>query len=220
MWDTDKYKRRFQCFVCAVQFDEFEEYSKHIIENHEEGQDYVKCPLTRCQAPVRCVRTHFKAKHPSEKLPQVGQLKATIWRDISPQGKIKKRRPKFREGWHQSTKMGKNFYYRSGYEKTVYELLDSWHNCTAYEVEPFAIPYIHQGEQHDYTPDVLVSYLNGFMEVWEIKPANQTLLEKNQDKWFAAQRACEARCWGFKVMTESSINKLKKTVKEQYLNES
>ena len=47
--------------------DDYESYKSHILENHEEGREYVICPLTRCGCPVRCVRTHFKAKHPHEK---------------------------------------------------------------------------------------------------------------------------------------------------------
>ncbi|RDJ35336.1 MAG: hypothetical protein DWQ19_11010 [Crenarchaeota archaeon] len=218
MFNTPKNIRKFQCFVCARQFESFEEFVSHIVETHEEGTDYVLCPLERCKAPVRDVRSHFKVKHPTEKLPQKGMLKATVWRDVTPKGKIKKRKPKFREGWHHSTKMEKNFYYRSGYEKTVYECFDSWHEVLAYEAEPFQIPYIHEGQCHQYTPDVFIAFIDGHKEVWEVKPANQTLLEKNQNKWFSAKQACEARGWEFVVATEQVIQKLKKKVKNQFLD--
>lgn len=208
--------RKFRCFVCSIEFEQFDEYKNHILESHEEGQDYIKCPVEYCQAPIRCMRSHFKAKHPHLALPKTGMLKAIVWRDIASNGKMK-RKNKFREGWHESTKMGKNFYFRSGYEKSVFELLDSWHRVMAYEVEPFAIPYIHEGSQHNYTPDVFISFIDGKIEIWEIKPASQTLLEKNQNKWFSAKRACEAKGWGFEVITEQTIEKLKKTVKNQYM---
>ena len=211
--------RKFQCFVCGVMFDALDEFTSHIVETHDEGTDYIVCPLERCKAPVRDMRMHFKAKHPGDKLPQKGMMKATIWRDISAKGQVKKRKAKFREGWHQSTKMGKNFYYRSGYEKIVYECLDSWHEVIAYEAEPFEIPYIHEGQCHNYIPDAFIAFLDGHKEVWEIKPANQTLLEKNQSKWFSAKKACEARGWGFEVITETTINKLKKKVKDQFLQD-
>ncbi len=209
--------RKFQCFICGVMHDSFEEFKSHIIENHEEGTDYIPCPLERCKAPVRDMKAHFKAKHPSEAIPKKGMMKATVWRDISTKGQIKKRKARFREGWHQSTKMQKSFYYRSGYEKIVYECLDSWNEVVAYQAEPFKIPYIHEGECHEYTPDVFIAFLNDRKEVWEIKPANQTLLERNQNKWFSAKKACEARGWGFEVITEQSINKLKKKAKTQHL---
>jgi hypothetical protein len=200
-------------------FDALDEFTSHIVETHDEGTDYIVCPLERCKAPVRDMRMHFKAKHPGDKLPQKGMMKATIWRDISAKGQVKKRKAKFREGWHQSTKMGKNFYYRSGYEKIVYECLDSWHEVIAYEAEPFEIPYIHEGQCHNYIPDAFIAFLDGHKEVWEIKPANQTLLEKNQSKWFSAKKACEARGWGFEFITETTINKLKKKVKDQFLQD-
>lgn len=210
-------QRKFQCFICGIQYTEFSEFKEHIVEKHEEGRDYVLCPLERCKAPVRDVRTHFKAKHPYEKVPPKGQLKAIIWRDIKDNGKIKKRKPKFREGYYESTKMNKSFYYRSGWECTVYELLDSWNQVIAYEVEPFEIPYIHEGNAHMYKPDLFIAFLNGKKEIWEIKPSNQTSLKKNQDKWFSAKRACEVRGWGFEVINEIMIEKLKKAVKNQYL---
>lgn len=212
----NQYVRKYQCFICSLLFNEYDEYKNHILENHEEGTDYIKCPLEYCQVPVRCIRSHFKAKHPHSEIPKVNLLKAIVWRDVAPNGKIKKK-IKFREGWHDSTKMNKSFYFRSGYEKTVYELLDSWYKVSAYEAEPFQIPYIHEGQQHNYTPDLFISFIDSTIEIWEIKPANQTLLEKNQDKWFSAKRACEAKGWGFEVVTEQTIEKLKKTVKNQYL---
>ena len=217
-YDNNSQKRKYQCFVCGVAFLDFEEYKSHIIQNHEEGTDYVKCPLARCQAPVRDVRVHFKAIHPSETLPKQGMLKATLWRDITADGKAKKKKPKCREGYYQSTKMGKAFFYRSGWEATVFECLDSWNEVLAYEVEPFEIPYIHKGESHKYIPDVFVMFLDGRKEVWEIKPSSQTHLQMNQDKWYSAKIACEARGWNFEVIVEQRIEKLKKIIKEQYLN--
>jgi len=214
----DKNKKKYQCFVCGVQFTIFDEFTAHILEKHEEGRDYIKCPLKRCSCPVRDVRAHMKARHPTEKIPQTGQLKSLIWRDISPQGKVKTKKPKFREGYYESTKMGKAMYYRSGWEATVFELLDTWNEVVAFEAEPFEIPYIHDGNCHNYKPDIFVAFLDGHKEIWEVKPSSQTHLEKNQDKWFSAKRACEARDWGFEVITEQVIEKLKKTVKNQHLN--
>ena len=214
---TKDNKRKFQCFVCGVQFEQYDEFTSHVSEKHEEGRDYVKCPLTRCSAPVRDIRAHFKAKHPTEKVPPIGQMKALIWRDIGPKGQIKTRKPKFREGYYDSIKMGKSFHYRSGWECTVYELLDSWNEVIAYEAEPFDIPYIHEGNAHMYKPDLFIAFADGSKAVWEVKPSNQTALEKNQDKWFSAEKACEARGWEFVVVTEQVIEKVKKVVKNQHL---
>jgi hypothetical protein len=215
--DENKNKRKFTCFVCGRVFTEFEEFKNHIIEKHEEGRDYVICPLERCKTPVRDIKMHFKVKHPSEKIPEKGQSKALIWRDVKSNGEVKTRKPKFREGWYHSTKMNQSFFYRSGYEAKVFELLDSWNGVLAYTVEEFKIPYIFEGKQHEYIPDIFVAYTDGSKEVWEIKPATQTSLEKNKAKWHFAENACKERNWIFRVITEKEIEKLKKTVRDQYL---
>lgn len=216
-FNNEKPSRKYSCFVCAMQFASYPEYKDHIIEKHEEGREYILCPLARCGAPIRCCRTHFKAKHPTEKVPPKGMMKALVWKDITNDGKLKTRKPTFREGYYESTKMQKPFHYRSSWEAKVYEYLDCWNEVLAYEVEPFEIPYIHEGEQHKYKPDLFIAFLDGHKEVWEVKPANQTLIQKNQDKWFAAKLACEIRGWGFEVVTEQLIEKLRLKVKNQHL---
>jgi hypothetical protein len=167
------------------------------------------------------MRSHFKVKHPHTPLPKKGMMKASVWKDVNPKkgSKTKTKKPKFREGYYESTKMKKALHYRSGYEAKIYEYLDSWHKVVAFEPEPFAIPYIYKGEGHKYWPDLLVHYEDGKKEVWEIKPANQTGLEKNTQKWRAAELALESRGWDFIVVTEVGINKLKNLVKNQFLNE-
>lgn len=210
-------KRTYQCFVCGIMFDTYDEFQNHILEEHEEGRDYIKCPLERCQAPVRDLRLHFKIKHPHEQIPKNSQMKATIWRDFSPKGKKRSKKPKFKEGWYFSTKMNKKIKYRSGYEQTVYECLDRDIEVNGFDAEPFKIPYIHKGNQHDYIPDIIVKFLDGHTEIWEIKPANQTNLPKNQDKWYAANEACKKRGWKFVVITEKGIGKLKRKIQ---LNEA
>jgi hypothetical protein len=210
--NTDKNTKKYQCFVCGVMFDNFDLYKTHIIDTHEEGREYIKCPLDYCQAPVRDVRLHFQARHPGQKCPKTGQLKSLIWKDFTPKGK-KTRKPKFKDGWHESIKMNRKFYYRSGYELTVFKCLDVLPEIEAYIVEPFKIPYIWDGTVHEYTPDLIITFVDGHKELWEIKPSNQTLLEQNQCKWKAAAAACLTRGWKFEIYTETGINKLKRRVK-------
>ena len=210
--DPNKNKRQYQCFVCGVKFTDFSEFKEHIIEKHEEGREYLLCPLPYCGAPVRDMKMHFKAKHASTPLPKM-QLRAMIWKDITPKGKAKTRKPKFREGWYESTKMQKRLHYRSGYECAVYECLDLLPEVVAFGEEPFKIPYIWKGEEHTYTPDLVINFVDGHKEVWEIKPANQTTLDQNRAKWAAAETMCQSRGWQFVVYTEKGINQLKKKVR-------
>jgi hypothetical protein len=217
-FDNDRNKRKYQCFCCGVQFADFPAYRDHIVEKHEEGREYVICPLEHCKAPVRDLRSHFKCKHPHAVMPQAGMTKAIVWKDFNQKGEKKgrTRTPRFREGYYESTKMGKSIHYRSGYEAKIYEYLDSDAEVLTFEVEPFEIDYIHKGKAHKYVPDILIRFLDGRTELWEVKPSSQTMLEKNQDKWFAATKACKTRGWEFIVMTETGIDKLKAKVRNQF----
>ena len=140
--NQNKNIKKYQCFVCGVLFTEYGEFKNHILEEHEEGRDFVKCPVEHCQAPVRDMKMHIKAKHPQidwRKIP--GQHKALVWHDFSPKGEKKTRKPRFRKGKYLSTKMQKLFTYNSGLEEKVFQLLDDYKQIEAFEVEPFRIPY-------------------------------------------------------------------------------
>lgn len=211
--DTKKYS----CFVCGVQFEDFDLFKGHIFEKHDEGREFIVCPLARCGAPVRDMKSHFKAKHPSEQLPKTGQMRAMVWKDqVGQKGKLKTRKPKFREGYLMSNKMGKEVHYRSGMECNFYECLEADKTVIKYDVEPFTVKYSFQGDTHDYHPDLSVVFDDGRVEVWEIKPAKQTTLDKNKAKWAACQSHCEARGWEFVVVTEVGLGKLKNKIDQQY----
>jgi hypothetical protein len=194
--------------VCGINLNDHQEYKAHIINEHEEGRDYVLCPLSRCSFPVRCVRTHYKAHHPKEALPKTKQLKATIWRDFTKSKKQQK--PKFKEGYFESKKNKKILHYRSGYELEVYKALENISSVIEYYVEPIKIGYLFEGKKHTYNPDLVVIFDDNHKEVWEIKPSNQTDLPKNNAKWVACDNYCQMRGWKFVVITERGINKLKK----------
>lgn len=214
-------KRKHQCFVCGLQFESFDDYKIHVL-THEEGRHYVICPLDRCGAPVRCLRTHFKSNHPTEELPNSGQMKALIWKDQSSKkdGKLKQRKTRFREGYLISTKNGgKEMHYRSGMECDVYECLEAMPEIISYAVEPFKVQYSFQGEIHHYNPDLSVLFADGHTEIWEIKPANQTHLPINNAKWAACNQHCQARGYAFMVLTEVGMGKLKQKIKNQKTNE-
>jgi hypothetical protein len=213
-FDKPTGKRRYQCFVCGQQFESYEDYKGHILDSHEESREYVVCPLARCGCPVRCVRAHFKVKHPYEEIPKKGQMKALVWKDRTTKGGLEARKPKFREGYLLSTKNGgKEMHYRSGMECDVYECLEAMPEVIGYEVEPFAVQYTFEGTVHEYNPDLKVSFSDGRIEIWEIKPANQTTLPRNSAKWTACNQYCQARGFGFMVLTEVGMSKLKQQIK-------
>lgn len=207
--------QNFVCFCCGVHFSDYEEFKSHIIENHEEGREFVRCPMEHCRAPVRDVKLHMKVKHPHFNLKNfAGQSRAIIWHDFSSKGK-KTRKPKFKQGKYQSLKTGKVLGYRSGLEEKLYKILDQHEEVMSFYSEPFQIDYIHKGQAHKYTPDLIVVFADGSKQIWEVKPANQTELEMNKNKWRAAEEACKIRGWSFEVFTEQRINKLAIEVKRQ-----
>lgn len=202
--------RKYTCFVCGVPFDTYHEYSEHIITSHEEGREYVKCPLARCQAPVRDVRLHYTVKHPGEKCPTSGQMRALIWSDHKPPSKKKKKTPRFKEGYINSAKNGgQKMHYRSSWERDVYICLENLNEIKGYKVENFPVEYYWKGHKKRYFPDLFVAFKDGRYEVWEIKPDNQKQLEINKAKWLACEGHCETRGWVFKIIDENEIKRLK-----------
>lgn len=208
--------RKFQCFVCGQTHSSFEEFNNHIKEKHEEGRDYIVCPLERCQIAVRDLKSHFKLKHVNDPLPKVGPMRAIIWKDVSISGKAKTKKPKFHEGHLISMKNhGKEMKYRSRLECDFFECLEAIPEVLAYDYEPFkaGIPYVFEGKPHHYFPDLSIKFADGHIEIWEIKPSGQTDLPVNHAKWQSATLYCQARGWEFIVMTEIALDKLKKKVR-------
>jgi hypothetical protein len=213
-------KRKWQCFVCGKEHPDFETFRTHIVESHEVGREYVMCPLARCGAPVRDINLHFKAKHPKDSIPKYnGPTRVIVWKDQkTKKGGNKKRKPTFREGHFISMKNGgKEFYYQSSYECEVFECLELIPEVVAYDAQPFksGIPYLYKGDEHHYFPDISIQFADGHVEIWEIKPANQTMLPLNEAKWAAAKTYCEIRGWDFIVITEVGIGKLKSLIKRK-----
>ena len=203
-------ERMWTCFVCGMSFKNPQSYKDHIVEKHEEGRDYVRCPLARCRYPVRDVRAHYKFHHRNEPPPSGCQMKAIIWRDQRDPKTKKKRKMSFHDGDFQSAKNNKKMHYRSGYELEVYKCLEQMQDVVKYDVEPFGVPYWFMGEQKKYFPDLMVQFADGHIEVWEIKPRDQTAYEVKDAKWTAADKYCESRGWHFEVKTEQGIQQLRR----------
>lgn len=118
----------------------------------------------------------------------------------------------------------KDPYYRSGWELTFMTFCDNNPAIEQWASEPVKIPYRDPltGKQSVYVPDFLIKYINknrqGHVEMIEIKPANQQLIEKvgknpynqaqfvkNMAKWEAANIWCKSRGIKFRVINETDI---------------
>lgn len=93
--------RKSVCFVCGEVFENDNEFGdccrNHIVENHEEGIEYIKCPIDECGAVVRDLKLHFKTKHRKKRVPKNIQTTVKIWRDFDFNGNII--REKTTESW-------------------------------------------------------------------------------------------------------------------------
>lgn len=122
-----------------------------------------------------------------------------------------------------------NIVYRSSWELKLMSWLDSHPDILQWGSEELYIPYVSpiDGKYHRYFPDFFVKKrsVNGKVETLliEIKPYNQTLPPKTQNKktkryinevytwginsskWKAAEEFCKDRMWKFVVMTEKDL---------------
>ena len=202
-------KRNFVCFVCSESFDSFEGFKSHIIANHEEGTDFIVCPV--CKIPLRELKNHIATRHPETAIPKDYPTRPIILRDFK---KIKNNsQVKYKTVFFFSKKNNKNLFFRSGFECEFYKVLEKKKDVLKYDVEPIEIDYIFEGYKHKYIPDILVEYTNGKKDLWEIKPKRQTKLPKNLAKWRAANDYCNKRNWGFIVLTEKGLRLLKENKK-------
>ena len=75
--------------------------------------------------------------------------------------------------------------------------------------------YFYKGKWHQYIPDLRINYIDETVDIWEIKPANQTHYEQTKAKWSAMNEHVKKHGWRFTVITEVGIDKLKTKVKKQ-----
>ena len=106
--------------------------------------------------------------------------------------------------------------YRSGWEHSFMVFLDENDHILQWASEAISIPYRHPltGKQTIYVPDFFIQYVDKsnkmHVELIEIKPASQTILErvgknkynqaqfvKNQAKWQAANAWCKQQGFNF-----------------------
>jgi hypothetical protein len=114
--------------------------------------------------------------------------------------------------------------YRSGWELHVMKMCDENPAIHQWASESVKIPYRDPltGKHTVYVPDFLVVFIDKNnkkrTELWEVKPANQTLLEKvgknkynqaqyvrNMVKWTMAKNWCKQNGVQFRIITEHDL---------------
>lgn len=121
-----------------------------------------------------------------------------------------------------------NITYRSLWELKVMKYLDIHPQVLWWASEELAIPYVSpiDDKVHRYYPDFVFKHKNKNgtenVEVWEIKPFNQTIVPRkrrktkkylaematyavNQEKWKAAELFCMQHGIRFSIITENDL---------------
>jgi hypothetical protein len=113
--------------------------------------------------------------------------------------------------------------FRSSWELTVMNFLDSHPSVIQWASESIRIPYINPltGKHSQYVPDFMILYQdkNGKKraEIVEVKPAKEAMVENakskrdkvslilNTAKWAAAMSYCRKNGMTFRILTENNI---------------
>jgi hypothetical protein len=213
------------CWTCGDEQDTKEMVFMHMKDQHEEGIDYIVCPV--CGELVVDMIMHFMNSHNGMSIPNGTQLKITgiakDFRSIKSKEMVKQKKRKYKQGFFTSTKNKKEMHYRSGWELDCYKILENSFAVRDYHVEPFPINYVFAGSSRRYWPDILVNFIDDApgrpsKALVEVKPLSQcptkdgraeTLDQAvNDAKWQAANNFCIQRSMDFVVWTERSIVKL------------
>lgn len=112
----------------------------------------------------------------------------------------------FESGWFESQKCEKSMFYRSSYERRYFEMLEIDTNVSAFQSEPFRLPYLFEGSMKNYVPDVLVTLQNGVQQLVEVKPGALVNDTQNIAKRNAAQAWCHANGVEYVLVTEKDLD--------------
>lgn len=78
-------------------------------------------------------------------------------------------------------------------------------DVTRYESQPEGFNYDYNGKTLPYTPDFLVSYLDGTFEYVEVKPYSKTLSKKFKQEFSARKEAANRRGFCLVLVTDKQI---------------
>ncbi|MDA8082809.1 MAG: TnsA endonuclease N-terminal domain-containing protein [Nitrospiraceae bacterium] len=76
-----------------------------------------------------------------------------------------------------------------------------------YQEQPLAIPYVLNGEDHEYFVDFMVELIGGRKQLIEVKSASEVDFEENLCKFAAARAYAEDNDMEFSVVTEKDLHK-------------
>jgi hypothetical protein len=123
----------------------------------------------------------------------------------------RKRRGHYHTGVHTSPKTGLTCKYRSGWELSYMQYLDTSDAVITWAYESIVIPYVSNkktGKLRNYHPDFLVTYADGHVELIEVKPAKRVHQAKVAKKLLAAGDYARAHGIALVIITEHELKEL------------
>lgn len=113
-------------------------------------------------------------------------------------------------GYFSSYKNKRLINFESKLEHDFYLLLEFDETVKSYIEQPFKVYYIYQDKKRRYTPDTLVSYVDGIQKVFEIKPIFkiQNDLELQEKIELQKQKIKEEKNLELCIFTDANINKI------------
>lgn len=123
--------------------------------------------------------------------------------------KLKRKRWKYKTGYYKSSKNNKRFRYKSSWEKSYMQYLDSNDNVEKWDYECIKILYLSKWgkrfRKRWYIPDFYVEYKDGRKELIEIGPSRLKCKGKNVQKITYARNYCRDKDLKFKLITEKYL---------------
>lgn len=111
---------------------------------------------------------------------------------------LRARQPRDGEGFY-SRKLGRPVAYDSKTEGRVLQHLEAHPAVRAYQEQPLAIPYEHEGRSRRYFPDILMHLYDGRVVLIEVKPPLYMAASVNLSKWGAMKALCTERGYGLLI---------------------
>ena len=146
----------------------------------------------------------FRGKHHSEKSRDVLSSKAAIRLIARPE--LSSGHHHFKTGYFVSAKAGKSLFHGSSYELRAFEMLEADPSVVVYDRGHFALPYMDNGKQHRYLPDIFVTYQDGHQAVIEIKPEYYVEDATNSAKAAVARPYCAVHNFEYIIWTEVDLS--------------
>lgn len=108
-------------------------------------------------------------------------------------------------GKFYSRKNGCILNYKSILELNVYKRLESLDTVKSFEVEPLIIPYTFNGLEKHYVPDLVIKYVDGSVDLVEIKSKRDVNTKQVIEKNKAAIRYAKRHGMRYKLITNETI---------------